>query len=335
MNREVRHAARVLVSDVRPVKEGDQVLITADDQAGQLVGQAVANEVEALGALPTLLTYPAVQAMAEPPQSVARVAEGAQHWINFSVGYHLYSNAYDLALSQGCVYLELTGMDEDMMIRTVGRVDNDLLTQVRDVLYKKSQAADSLRLTSPAGCDLTMTIDKAGDPFWESSATDIGYGQMLGGQSGVMIIRESVNGVMVFDGATWPPDELGLLDNPISMTVRDGYIAEFDGGPEADIYQRWLADADHQDAMIFDHFCYGFNPGVQHPTGKILEDERVFGCVQIGVGAPAYGSPVHSDGVVLRPSVWLDDTQLQSDGQYVDPDVAPLTDRLLASRGSY
>lgn len=327
---ELAHAAQVLVSDIRPVKSGQTVLITADSQADLHVARATAQAVEALGAFAIVETYPTVRAMAEPPESVAAVAATAHHWINFSVGYHLYSAAYEETLAQDGVYLELTGMDVDMMIRTIGRVDNDLLTKVRDVLYTKSQAADTLRLTSPAGCDLQMVIDKAGDPFWESYPTDTGFGQMLGGQSGCMIVRESVNGTMVFDGAAWPPDEVGLLNNPIIMTVTDGYITRFDGGAEAKLYEAWLHAAGNRDALIFDHFCYGFNPGVQRPTGKILEDERVFGCVQVGVGAPAYGSPTHSDGVVLKPSVWLDDRELQRNGQYVDPDVARLTDELVS-----
>ena len=57
------------------------------------------------------------------------------------------------------------------------------------------------------------------------------------------------------------------------------------------------------------------------PSGRILEDERVFGCMQFGVGATDYGSPAHTDGVVLSPSVWLDDVQIEDAGRYVYPDL--------------
>lgn len=326
---ELANATRVLLTQVRPVKRGDLVLITADSQADQVTARAVAEQATELGAIPTVMTYPTGTVTGEPPAAVAQAGIQSDHWINLSVGYHLYSAAYARALEADGVYLELTGMDADMMIRTIGRVDNELLIEVRDLLYRKSQAADTLRLTSPAGSDLTMTVDKAGDPFWESVPGDTGFGQMLGGQSGCMIIRESVNGTMVFDGAAWPPDSVGLVSTPIVMTVTDGYLTSFEGGDDAAEYERWLREAGHREALIFDHLCYGFNPGVQRPSGKILEDERVFGCVQVGVGAPAYESPVHSDGVILNPSVWLDDVQLQSDGTYVDPEIAPLADRLL------
>lgn len=327
---ELHHAARVLLTEVRPVKPGEPVLITADSRADQRVARATAAAAHALGAVPAVVTYPSGPPLASVPRHMAGAAQGARHWINLSVGYHLYSDAYESALANGCVYLELTGMDVDMMIRTVGQVDNVLLEQVKTLLYRRSQAAERLRLTSPAGCDVTMTIDTAGDPFWEDPPTDRGWPQMLGGQSGCMVIRESVNGTVTFDGAVWPPESLGLITRPVTLTIIDGYVTEISGGSEAKLYEQWLRSADNAEALLFDHFCYGFNPGVQRPSGRILEDERVFGCVQLGIGATERGSPVHSDGVVLNPSVWLDDQQIQADGAYVDPEIAALTDRLRA-----
>lgn len=73
-----------------------------------------------------------------------------------------------------------------------------------------------------------------------------------------------------------------------------------------------------------DHACYGFNPGVTRPSGRILEDERILGCMQFGVGATDYGSPAHTDGVVLDPSVWLDDVQIEEEGHYVHPELMEL-----------
>lgn len=277
-----------------------------------------------------MLTYPVGTPVGPVPRVVADAAVQAQHWINFSVGYHLYSDAYDAAIANGCIYVELTGMDVDMMIRTIGRVDNALLDEIKTLLYRKSQSVDTVRLTSPAGCDITMTTDPAGDHFWEDPPAEGGWPQMLGGQSGCMVVRDSVNGTLVFDGAAWPPDSLGLLERPIIMTLVGGYVTEFAGGREAQLYEQWLRSFGNAEALMFDHFCYGFNPGVRKPTGRILEDERVFGCVQIGIGATELGSPAHSDGVVLAPSVWLGDHQIQADGAYVDLEIAALTDRLIA-----
>lgn len=46
--------------------------------------------------------------------------------------------------------------------------------------------------------------------------------------------------------------------------------------------------------------------------------------MQFGIGVTELGSPIHSDGVVLNPSVWFDDVQIEDAGRYVHPDVARL-----------
>jgi hypothetical protein len=101
----------------------------------------------------------------------------------------------------------------------------------------------------------------------------------------------------------WPLTELGILRGRVALTIDKGYAIAVEGGGEALIYGRWLRDFSEPTAMLMDHACYDFNPGIIKASGRILEDERVFGCMQFGVGATELGSPVHSDSVVLNPSV--------------------------------
>ncbi|MBP1705942.1 MAG: hypothetical protein H6Q36_1681 [Chloroflexi bacterium] len=259
--------------------------------------RATAAAVQAVGGVPTLVTYSTLpEPMAEPPRPLARAVLGADVWFDFAVAYQLYSPAYRAAVANGCVYVCLTAMDVDMMVRTIGRVPYGPMEEMARVL----------------------TVDKRGDPFWEEEKTG-GYAQMLGGQTGPMAFRESFEGVLVFDGAIWPPDEIGLVRSPVRLTIEAGYVTRVEGGAEAAIYDRWLRGFGHPAAMLMDHACYGFNPGVRRPSGRILEDERVFGCMQFGIGATELGSPIHSDGVVLGPSVWLDDEQIEDAGRYVHP----------------
>ena len=57
-------------------------------------------------------------------------------------------------------------------------------------------------------------------------------------------------------------------------------------------------------------------------TGNILEDEKALGTIHLAFGTSAgiggvNRSTVHIDGLVLRPSVWLDDRPLMEDGTLV------------------
>ncbi len=322
---ELTHAAHKLATEVRPIKPGQQVLITADTASDARVVRATAGAVYTVGGVPAVIWYHTLPApMQEPPVPVVKAVTGADVWIDFAVAYQLYSPAYHAALENGCIYVCLTGMDVDMMVRTIGRVNYVPMQEMATRLYQRSQAADTIRLTSPAGTDASMTVDKAGDPFWEPPPAEGGYPQMLGGQSGFMIHRESFEGVLVFDGALWPPAELGVLHTPVRLVIEGGYVKQIEGGAEATTFARWLESFGHPEAYLMDHACYGFNPGVTRPTGRILEDERIFGCMQFGVGATEYGSPAHTDGVVLNPSVWLDEVQIEAEGRYILPELVEL-----------
>jgi len=321
---ELTAAALKLVTEVRPVGRGQQVLVSVDTAGDMRAARATAGAVHAVGGVPTLVSYPTLpEPMSAPPRPLAQAALGADVWIDFAVAYQLYSPAYQAAVANGCIYVCLTGMDVDMMVRTIGRVSYAPMEEMARVFYRVSQAAETIRLTSPAGTDLRMAVDKKGDPFWEDEKHG-GYAQMLGGQSGPMAHRESFEGVLVYDGAIWPPAEIGILRSPVRLTIEKGRATRIEGGAEAMIYDRWLRSFESPAAMLMDHACYGFNPGVRRPTGRILEDERIFGCMQFGIGATELGSPIHSDGVVLNPSVWLDDVQVEETGRYVHPDLARL-----------
>lgn len=325
---ELNKAVLKLVTELRPVA-GKQVLITADSATDMRVARATAAAVYAVGGVPTLVSYHTLdEPMQAPPKPVLGASQHAEIWFNFTVAYQLYSPAYHAAIDNGCIYVELTGMDVDMMVRTIGRVNYAPMEEMKRWLYRESQAAETIRLTTRAGTDLRMKIDKAGDRFWEDPPAEGGFPQMLGGQSGYMAYRESYEGVLVFDGTIWPPAELGLLRSPVKLTFEGGYIKKIEGGSEATTFERWLASFEHPEVYLMDHACYGFNPGVNRPTGRILEDERVFGCMQFGIGATDYGSPAHTDGVVLNPSVWLDEEQIEENGRYTHPDLVDLCRRM-------
>ncbi|MDP2871993.1 MAG: hypothetical protein Q8P31_05575, partial [Bacillota bacterium] len=72
------------------------------------------------------------------------------------------------------------------------------------------------------------------------------------------------------------------------------------------------------------HYSLGFNPGVLRPTGRIVEDERVFGCMEFGVGQTRSGAPSHTDGIVLNPTIVLDGVHMETEGRYVHPAAAAL-----------
>jgi leucyl aminopeptidase (aminopeptidase T) len=317
---EVIKATRKIVEEIFPIQPGESVVITADTGSDARVVQATAQSVYAVGAHPVVIWLERQpEPCLEPPAPVAQAVKAANAWIDYAVAYLLYSPCHREATANGTRYLCYTGMDVDMLIRTVGKQDWGLLTKFRDVIAELSTAATEMRITSPAGTNLVARVNKEGNFYRRPRQPGQGYSQMLGGQSGFGAIPDTINGTLVFDGAVWPPDELGALRSPISLTIVNGDIKEVSGGREAKVYERWLAGFDNPMQYRVAHISYGFNPGVTKITGRIVEDERVFGCVEVGIGPVAQGAKVHSDGVVLNASLYADGTPLEEEGVYVHP----------------
>lgn len=326
---ELAGSARKLVSDVMLAKPGEHVAITADTSSDARVVDATAQAAYAAGAVPSVLWYQTVLGSGvEPPRPVAAAIAEADVWIEYAVGYALYSNAYRRAIERGARYICLSGMDVELMVRSVGRVDYPKMVALGEMLVGLMSAAREIRITSAAGTDLVA--DNSGRFVRHSGKLADAPGEpiMLGGQISWCPLEETINGRVVFDGTIWPPAEIGAVRSPVGLTIESGVITGIDGGTEARIYERWLASLGDPNMYRVAHYSLGFNPGVTRPTGRIVEDERLFGCVTIGIGtqgpqmkALGWKAVAHTDGVMLNPTVILDGTPLEEAGRYVHPDV--------------
>ena len=76
------------------------------------------------------------------------------------------------------------------------------------------------------------------------------------------------------------------------------------------------------------HYSLGFNPGIRAITGRIVEDERVFGCIEFGIGSQGksilgkeWAAAGHTDGIVLNPTIILDGKTFEEDGVYQHPEI--------------
>ena len=83
------------------------------------------------------------------------------------------------------------------------------------------------------------------------------------------------------------------------------------------------------------HYSQGFNPGVRKVTGRIVEDERVFGCMEFGIGSQGIkiggkhwsAASIPMASFFIRPSSWMGE-KLEEDGVYVDETACKLCKEL-------
>lgn len=328
---EIGKAANVLCNTL-DLKPDENVVITADTESDSRVVQATAQAVHNKGGKPmvVLLASPLGVSKAADPmlplEPLSASLEKADVWVEFNNQWLLYSTVYERVMehNKDIRYLCMVGMNVDMMIRTIGRVNHEPLREfmlkVRDMTYE----AKKMRVTTSAGTDLSFENTKNHPMSCDTGKADVPGTHYLSGQIGWAPVLETVNGTIVFDGSVSPP--LGKLTQPIILSVARGRVEKIEGGWEAEQFEAWLRSFDDDNMFRLAHICYGFNPGAKL-TGNVLEDERVWGCTEWGLGyqsavdVPPDGimAKSHTDGICLYSSVWLDDTQLLDRGKVVHP----------------
>jgi leucyl aminopeptidase (aminopeptidase T) len=194
--------------------------------------------------------------------------------------------------------------------------------------------AHRVRIETPAGT--AVEFDNAPDHPMTCDTGEAGRPGvfMLSGQIGWSPALDTIEGTIVFDGSLAPCP--GLLKEPVRLTVRRVRVVDIAGGSDAVAFSKWLNGLNDPNMFRLAHVCYGFNPGA-HLTGNVLEDERVWGCTEWGMGyqsatdVPPDGIPAvsHCDGICLNSSVWLDGIQLLDCGRVVNPEVSNMTSGLI------
>lgn len=337
---ELAQAAYKLVKEVLKVSKGEEVVITADTMSDWRVIEATANAVKIVGGKPVVIwhsTPPAVGKAADPYlplKTLTAALKNADVWIEFNKAWLLYSTPYEEALKEGSLrYICLVGMDADMMVRTIGRVDVKTLYEFQRKLAEITKKARKMKITTPAGTDVEFENDPERPVLVEGEVNGPGE-YMLFGQVDWAPIEESINGVIVFDGSVWPPEELGLLKEPIRLYVENGRVVKVEGGREARIFENWLKSFNDPKMFYVAHISYGCNPGAKL-TGNILEDERVWGVVEWGLGSqsPTFKGKLglassHTDGICLNPTVWADGEKIIENGEYVHPELKDMAYKL-------
>jgi len=340
LNLELMVSAHKLVKDIMKIKPNEEVVITADTGSDWRVVEAVAQAAKVLNAKPLVAWYASPHGVGKaadkyiPLKSLKSLLRESDVWIEFNKNWLLYSTPYEEAMKTGKTrYICLVGMDTEMMVRNIGKVNIDILYKFQRKLAEITSRSKHMRITTPAGTNIEFDNDNHRPVLVEGEVEGPGE-YMLFGQVDWAPIENSINGTIVFDGSVWPPEELGLLKKPIKLFIKNGTIINIEGDYEAKIFKAWLESFNDPNMFKIAHLSYGCNPGAQL-TGNILEDERVWGVVEWGIGfqsatfkgnlGPASS---HTDGICLSPTVWGDDEKIIENGEYVHPELIDMAKQL-------
>jgi len=176
-----------------------------------------------------------------------------------------------------------------------------------------------VRVTSPAGTDLTATVAGREPKAWLTGiCRNPGEVSALpGGEVSLPPIEGTSSGVVVWERVA---SDVGALEAPVTITVRDGRAVAIAGGASADALRRIVettADADN-----IGEIGVGLNPAARI-ADEITEAKKAFGTVHIALGDSAneYGGlvecEVHLDGLVMEPTIEFDGVPVIVAGRHI------------------
>ena len=313
---ELLSASVIAIRDCMGAVPSERILIVTDEPLRTL-GYALRSAALQLGhdVLLTEIT-PRKSNGEEPPAEVAELMKKFDVVLCPTSKSLTHTDSRRAASALGVRVATLPGVTEEIMVRCMN-ADYHAIARRTHALCAMLEKTASVRVTSPAGTDITMPI--AGRTAHASSGLFHEKGQsgnLPTGETYLAPVEHRSNGIVVVDGSM---AQVGIVTTPIRIVVKDGYAVEITGGEEAEALKKLLAPHG-KDAYTVAEFGIGTNDKAII-TGKIIEDEKVMGTIHIAFGDnKSMGGSVrvasHLDGLVRKPSVWFDDQQIMKDGEF-------------------
>ncbi len=337
---ELARTAHAIVNELCGCKPGESVLVTIDSVSDWRPAEEIAKAVEAAGAKVMVAWHNTPKGygkVADPqlPDSLRASIPNTDVWIELNNQWLLYSAGWLEAMQGPRVrYLFLGGLTTDQMVRCIGDVNIKAQAAFQDKIVEMTHNAEKMRITNPAGTD--VRFENGGRPVTNELYAHVPGPHFLLGQIGWAPVEESIGGTIVFDGSFSGGGEadLGILKDPIKLSISEGVITRIEGGEEAGKMRNWLEGLGDPKMYHLAHVCYGFNPGARL-SGLCTEDERVWGSTEWGLGfqGPMFEGKVgeavsHADGICLNSSVWIDGEQITDRGKIVHRELANLARNL-------
>jgi leucyl aminopeptidase (aminopeptidase T) len=251
----------------------------------------------------------------EPPPEVAELMQQEDVVLIPTSKSMTHTNAKRSAQAKGVRVATLPGVTEDMMVRCMN-ADYHKIAELTNMIGDHMETTSIIRVKAPGGTDITMPVKGRKAIRSHGLFREKGKGGNLPtGEAFLAPLEGQSEGIVVVDGSM---AGIGMLKEPIRITVKKGYAEDIQGGADAEKLVQ-LLEIHGRLCRNVAEFGIGTNDRAKL-TGVILEDEKVLGTVHVAFGDNAtMGGNVHVqshlDGLILSPTVWFDDRMVMENGK--------------------
>ena len=305
-------AAATAVEQCIGLDATESCVVVTDDKR-RPIGEALYEAASAVTDDAMLLRYPpGDQHGEEPPGPVAAAMADADAFLAPTTKSLSHTRARGDACEAGARGATLPGITEDVFVTGLDADYDAIAAHCRDVLEQVADA-DEIRVTAPAGTDITV---EPGERPWHADTGIVhdpgDFSNLPAGE--VFVAPETVTGTYVVDGTMRPH---GLLDDgqQLRFEVEDGYVTEI-ADDEIRAQVEAAAEEVGRDAYNLAELGIGTNVGVADLVGSVLLDEKAAGTVHIAIGDDAgiggdTDAPLHLDGIIREPTVEADGVEVE------------------------
>ena len=291
--------------DCLGVTDKETVLVVTDPKR-RPIAQRLVDHARALGAETVLMDMSERETNGtEPPPAVAAAMLECDVFIAPTTKSLSHTQARKAANERGVRAATMPQITEDMLERTMA-ADYGEVRRRSALMAEALTAGSEVRITSEEGTDLTLSIEGRQGIADDGDLRAPGsFGNLPAGEGFIAPVEGQTNGVIVFDGSIWP---IELLEEPLVVTVQDGYATDITGWRAAEFRQ--TLEPHGREAFAVAELGIGTNEAAKL-TGNVLEDEKILGTIHLAFGDNhTFGGTVrvssHQDGIVMRPSLTID-----------------------------
>ena len=319
-------SARTVIDTCMDVRRGENILIICDPTTTE-IGQALHDAASLRSDRVLLVVMPKGRHHGdEPPTPVANLMR-QQQVVIAPTRYSLpHTKAVRQAIKDGSRVATMPGMTLEMFTKGGMSADFNIIKKNIGEMSNLLRRKRIINVKSETGTNVTFEVnwrewklDDNGICNRPRMLTNLPAGKIF------TLPREgTMNGTIVIDGS-WDSD---LVDEPVFLHVENGLVVDVKGGTAAAQIRQTFGEAarrlkskDQENVWTIAEFGFGMNPNAR-VAGNVLEDEKRLGTAYFSIGdnttlggTAAVG--IQISGVLERPSIWMDETLLFEEGQFV------------------
>lgn len=305
---EMVEGAKNALSTVLSLKEGEHMLIVLDDSKKD-IGMAFERGAQVLGANTTIYSLSKhVRPIMDVPEELTEMFRDYKVIVN-TFG----SDSRETPFRVKLLYQEIQhkarvghapGITTSMMREGPMKVDYSKIVTQAEYLMAMFQGVESVRITAPAGTDLTM---KLGCRHWQTDVKikEGDFGNLPAGEVWCAPVEDGTDGKIVVDGSI---GDLGSVPSPLTLTVKAGKLVKVECKDRAFAKQVEELSSVDEMASVIGELGIGLNPGARI-VGIMLEDEKAGETSHIAFGnnidmnGGKNDSKTHRDYLFYKPNI--------------------------------